>query len=86
VVPIFRVEIFLEKSNRVELRPSVQELFNMINSTAKAVIDVTQCVPRIAQCHTPATLASMQVCAEGCKFGLLENFFLGGGGGGPLTN
>ncbi|KAL0040883.1 hypothetical protein WJX79_008591 [Trebouxia sp. C0005] len=60
VVPVFTVTINLGKTNRVELKPTVQDLFNMIHSVSKEMITVIQCVPRIAERITPATAAQLK--------------------------
>ncbi|GIM07381.1 hypothetical protein Vretimale_11536 [Volvox reticuliferus] len=48
VMPIFHVTMVLERTNRVELRPTIQALFDTINSVARNLIIVLQSVPRVA--------------------------------------
>jgi dynein heavy chain, axonemal len=47
VTPIFNVVLVLEKTNRVELRPTVQDLFNMIHTVSRELITVVSHVPRL---------------------------------------
>eukprot|EP00232_Nephroselmis_pyriformis_P029065 CAMPEP_0182867354 /NCGR_PEP_ID=MMETSP0034_2-20130328/8675_1 /TAXON_ID=156128 /ORGANISM="Nephroselmis pyriformis, Strain CCMP717" /LENGTH=4528 /DNA_ID=CAMNT_0024999703 /DNA_START=83 /DNA_END=13669 /DNA_ORIENTATION=- len=54
VVPIFNVMVVLEKTNRVELRPTVQDMFNMIHNVSRELITVIQCVPRMVEQQTSA--------------------------------
>ena len=49
VTPIFNVILVLEKNNRVELRPTVQDLFNMIHNVSRELITVVSHVPRVAE-------------------------------------
>ena len=50
VVPVFNVTVILDNaSNRVELRPSVKELFDMVHSTSRDLITCIQVVPRLAE-------------------------------------
>ncbi len=48
VLPVFRVTMVLEKSNRVELRPTIQHLFDMVHKVSRDLITVIQNVPRLA--------------------------------------
>jgi dynein heavy chain len=47
VIPIFNVMVFLETKNRVELRPNVQDIFNMIHNVSRELITVVSHVPRL---------------------------------------
>ena len=49
VTPIFNVVLVLEKTNRVELRPTVQDLFNMIHTVSRELITVVSHVPRLQE-------------------------------------
>ena len=49
VTPIFNVSVVLDQSRRVELKPSVQDLFNMIHNVSREVLSVLKVVPRIAE-------------------------------------
>lgn len=40
VVPVFRIQVVLDTSNRVELRPTIQELFNVIHNVSKELVTV----------------------------------------------
>jgi dynein heavy chain len=52
VMPIFAVTMTLERTNKVELRPTIQVLFDTINSVARNLILVLQAVPRVALQYT----------------------------------
>ncbi|KAK9823872.1 hypothetical protein WJX72_006072 [[Myrmecia] bisecta] len=65
VIPIFNVTLVLEKTNRVELKPTVQDLFNMIHAVSRDMITVISCVPRVAERATRAKLAEMQESGAG---------------------
>ncbi|GMH41208.1 hypothetical protein BSKO_09118 [Bryopsis sp. KO-2023] len=60
VVPIFHVMMVLEKNNRVELRPTIQTLFDMIHNVSRELITAISCVPRLAQQLSPRQLAELQ--------------------------
>lgn len=48
VQPIFAVTMVLERSNKVELQPTIQSLFDMIHKVSRNLITVIQAVPRLA--------------------------------------
>jgi dynein heavy chain, axonemal len=48
IIPIFNVTMVLERSNRVELQPTIQTLFDMIHKVSRDLITVIQCMPRVA--------------------------------------
>jgi dynein heavy chain len=51
VQPIFHVTMVLERSNKVELAPTIQSLFDMVHRVSRNLITVVQAVPRVAlQC------------------------------------
>lgn len=55
----------LERTNKVELRPTIQALFDMIRDVSKNLILVVQSVPRIALQITDKQRKDMEVGAEG---------------------
>lgn len=48
VQPIFHVTMVLEKSNKVELQPTLQSLFDMVHRVSRNLIAAIQVVPRVA--------------------------------------
>eukprot|EP00976_Prorocentrum_cordatum_P070931 1180123-Prorocentrum_minimum.AAC.1 len=68
VIPIFNVMVFLEKNNRVELRPSVQDIFNMIHNVSRELITVVSHVPRLVETAEDAGTG-------GAKSGNLPTFY-----------
>ncbi len=56
-----RVALALERSQRVELRPSLQTLVETVDQVARGVITVTHVVPRIALLGTARQLREAQV-------------------------
>lgn len=48
VQPIFHVTMVLERSNKVELQPTIQSLFDMVHRVSRNLITVIQAVPRVA--------------------------------------
>ncbi|CAD7695690.1 unnamed protein product, partial [Ostreobium quekettii] len=65
VVPIFHVMMVLEKSNRVELRPTIQALFDMIHNVSRELITAISCVPRLAVQLSPRQQAEFQEQGQG---------------------
>lgn len=65
VMPIFHVTMVLERTNRVELRPTIQALFDTINSVARNLILVLQSVPRVALQLTDKQRRDMEVGRRG---------------------
>lgn len=61
VPPILRVTAVLERNNRVELRPTIQMLFDMIHKVSRELITVVQCVPRVALQLTERQKREIQV-------------------------
>ena len=49
VTPIFNVILTLDKTKRVGLQPSVQDMFQMIHSVCGKLITVIKCMPRLSQ-------------------------------------
>lgn len=65
IPPILRVTAVLEKNNRVELRPTIQMLFDMIHKVSRELITVVQCVPRVALQLTERQKYEIQVRQRG---------------------
>jgi hypothetical protein len=63
VIPIFNVTMVLERSNRVELQPTIQTLFDMIHKVSRDLITVIQCMPRVALQLTDKQRKDMEVRA-----------------------
>ncbi|CAL8461618.1 g1149 [Coccomyxa elongata] len=62
VAPLFTVQLSLEKSGRVELRPDVQEVFAMVERLIGRAVDVTACLHHIAE--PPADAATEKLAEE----------------------
>lgn len=56
-----RVTMMLERNNHVELRPTIQQLFDMTQKVARDLITVVQMVPRLALQATPRQLKELEV-------------------------
>ena len=65
VSPIFNLVVVLEKNHRVDVRPSVQALFDMIHSASKDLITVVSVVPRL--CEVGCTPRKTVVLADASK-------------------
>ncbi len=52
VVPIFHMTMVLERSNKVELQPTIQSLFDMVHKVSRNLITALQAVPRVALQYT----------------------------------
>jgi dynein heavy chain len=55
----------LERNNHVELRPTIQQLFDMTQKVARDLITVVQMVPRLALQATPRQLKELEVSSRG---------------------
>lgn len=70
--------MMLERNNHVELRPTIQQLFDMTQKVARDLITVVQMVPRLALQATPRQLKDLEVsqscCSDACY--LLTPFLL----------
>ncbi|WIA13292.1 hypothetical protein OEZ85_006876 [Tetradesmus obliquus] len=64
VLPIFKVTMMLERNNHVELRPTIQQLFDMTQKVARDLITVVQMVPRLALQATPRQLKELEERGE----------------------
>jgi dynein heavy chain len=53
--------MMLERTNHVELRPTIQQLFDMTQKVARDLITVVQMVPRLALQATPRQLKELEV-------------------------
>jgi dynein heavy chain len=53
--------MMLERNNHVELRPTIQQLFDMTQKVARDLITVVQMVPRLALQATPRQLKELEV-------------------------
>ena len=49
VVPLFHVLTILKNNRRVELKPNVQDMFNLIHTVSRELITVIKVVPRLSQ-------------------------------------
>lgn len=56
----------LERTNKVELRPTIQALFDMILDVSKNLILVVQSVPRLALQITDKQRKDMEVRMQSC--------------------
>lgn len=54
----------LEKNNRVELRPTVQQLFDLAHKVGRDIINATQAVPRLALQLTDKQRKDMVVSSQ----------------------
>jgi dynein heavy chain len=61
IVVAYRVTMVLERSQHVELRPTIQQLFDMTQKVSRALITVVQMVPRLALQVTPRQLKELEV-------------------------
>lgn len=57
VVPLLRVELFLDRSNRIELRPTAHDLAAAIDGLAQDIVSAIRAVPRVATQLTASQLA-----------------------------
>ncbi|KAK9846646.1 hypothetical protein WJX81_008333 [Elliptochloris bilobata] len=64
IAPLFTVALALERTNRIELRPTVQELFNMVHAASQEIVALTGHLPRLAQRHNPSTKHADQAAAR----------------------
>jgi dynein heavy chain len=53
----------LERNQRVELRPTIQQLFDMIQKVSRDLITVIQMVPRLSLLCTARQRQELQVSA-----------------------
>eukprot|EP00879_Flechtneria_rotunda_P019356 GHRR01020328.1.p1 GENE.GHRR01020328.1~~GHRR01020328.1.p1 ORF type:complete len:1679 (+),score=578.13 GHRR01020328.1:143-5179(+) len=60
VLPIFRVTLILERNQHVELRPTIQQLFDMTQKVCRDLVTVVQVVARLAQQATPRQLKELE--------------------------
>jgi hypothetical protein len=59
--------MMLERNNHVELRPTIQQLFDMTQKVARDLITVVQMVPRLALQATPRQLKDLEVSQPYCS-------------------
>jgi len=59
VIPIFNVLTILKNNRRVELKPNVQDLFNLIHTISRELITVIKVVPRLSNAKTDSTGAKL---------------------------
>lgn len=53
----------MPRSDRVELRPTVQDLFDMVHTVSRDMVTVIDCIPRIAEQLTSNQRAEFEVSA-----------------------
>eukprot|EP00899_Mesostigma_viride_P014884 jgi/Mesvir1/23397/Mv21091-RA.2 len=63
VIPLFNVIVVLER-NKVELRPTVQDMFNMIHTASRELITVVSTVPRLVETRRRPGGAAATATAE----------------------
>ena len=54
VIPLFNVLTILKNNRRVELKPNVQDLFNLIHTISRELITVIKVVPRLSRAKKDA--------------------------------
>lgn len=56
----------LERNNCVELKPSLEELFDTVRKVCEDVMAVMENLPRLALLGTARQLKELEVCATSC--------------------
>lgn len=64
MVPLLRVELFLDRTARIELRPAAHELAAAINGLAQDIVSAISTVPR---CAAQLTASEQAQCAVRCR-------------------
>ena len=63
VVPLLRVELFLDRTNRIEVHPSMQALAAALKGLAHDTVAAIATVPRVASLLTASQEAELLVSA-----------------------
>ena len=73
-MPLLRVELFLERSSRIELRPAAHDLAAAIDGLAHDIVTTISCVPRLACQLTASQQALLAVrCLPALQTALLQH-------------
>lgn len=64
LVMYHRVTMVLERNQHVELRPTIQQLFDMTQKVSRDLITVVQMVPRLALQATPRQIKELTVSVQ----------------------
>jgi hypothetical protein len=62
----FRVALVLERSNAVELKPSMEDMFDAVRKVCEDIIAITENLPRLALPGTARQLKELEVGGPGC--------------------
>lgn len=59
-----RVALVLERNNAVELKPSMEDMFDAVRKVCEDVMAITESLPRLSLLGTARQLKELEVCGR----------------------